>query len=1268
MISQKITKKLSALQQTPIAIIGMSALFAKAKNLQEYWENILGKVNGITEVPKRAWNIEDYYDPDPKAPDKTYAKSGGFIPEIDFDPLEFGLPPDTLEALDSANLLSLVMAKQALEDAGYGEGKEFNRETTGVILGASGLWKSITPLTSRLQYPIWEKALRNSGLSEEQIQQIIEKIKASYVPWSENSFPGMLPNVVAGRITNRLDLGGTNCVVDAACASSLSALKMAVSELIEGRCDMMLTGGFDTDNSILNYMCFSKTPAFSKKDYLNPFDATSDGMIVGEGLGMLVLKRLADAERDGDRIYAVVKGIGTGSDGRYKSIYAPRPEGQVRALRRAYKDAGFSPATLGLMEAHGTGTPAGDLCEFTALNQVLTENQAEKQLIALGSVKSQVGHTKAAAGAASLIKATLALHHKILPPTINVTQPNPKFKIEESAFYLNTETRPWIQKGETPRRAGISSFGFGGTDYHVVIEEYTPSVPQVGDRIHATAQSILLWADTPEELSVKVQTTLEQLQSEDGTQKYNQLGQNQAGDISQTSARVGFVATSLEEAQKLLASALKQLQTQPSSEAWEHPQGIYYRQTGLSLKGKVVALFPGQSSQYTNMGREISFNFPEIQQAYHALDKLMAKDNLPAVSNVVFPPPAFTPEAIEQQSEQLKRTENSQPAIGAFSLGLYKILQKVGFEADFVAGHSFGELTALWAAGVFSDEDYCYLIKARGQAMAIPQGKDDCDGGAMLAVRGDVGKVKQLIVGMTKVEIANYNAPEQVVLSGSKPEIATLEKVLSKQGYSVTLLPVSGAFHTPFVGHASKPFAEALDKVTFHTPQVPVYANMTGNPYPTEATEMREILQAHMLNAVEFVNEIENLYAQGGYCFVEIGPRQILTNLVKQTLGSRPHLAIALNPSRQKDSDVQLRQGVMQLRVMGLSLKALDASPLEFTAQTKKSKGLSIKLNANNYISKKTKANFESALQTEPLVEPTVISLREVANKSTSLPEEVAITPVTVTEQSVSPAQIYNQPDYNLVVLSDEINTMNNSTPNSIAYLFQQFYQHQKEMLQCHEQYVKSQSQSFQAFLQLLGQQQITLPQTLTSPVPPQAVVASEQSVESPQPTPQVVVESPKPTPQVVVESPKPTPQVVVESPKPTPQQSVECVKPTPEPVHISDIATYLQPRHSVPTPEPKPVVTETVPAAGQDSMSKALLEVVSDKTGYPTEMLELEMDLEADLGIDSIKRVEIMATLQESFPELPKLSPEELAEKRTLGQIVQYLQGQMMVTEKKIA
>ncbi|MBD2253239.1 type I polyketide synthase [Nostoc parmelioides] len=1276
MVDQQLKPRKSALQKTPIAIIGLSALFAKSENLQQYWDNILAKINCISEVPETAWSLKDYYDPDPSTPDKTYARAGGFIPEIDFDPLEFGLPPDTLEALDSANLLSLVLAKQALKDAGYGEGKEFNRETTGVILGASGLWKSITPLTARLQYPVWEKVLKNSGLSAEQTEKIIEKMQAAFVPWTENSFPGMLPNVVAGRITNRLDLGGTNCVVDAACASSLSALTMAISELIEGRCDMMLTGGFDTDNSILNYMCFSKTPAFSKKDYLNPFDATSDGMMVGEGLGMLVIKRLADAERDGDRIYAVIKGIGTASDGRYKSIYAPRAEGQVRALRRAYEDAGFSPATLGLMEAHGTGTPAGDFCEFTALNQVLTENQAGKQQIALGSVKSQIGHTKAAAGAASLIKATLALHHKILPPTINVTQPNPKFKIEESPFYINTETRPWIQNGDTPRRAGVSSFGFGGTDYHVVLEEYTPKLPQGGDRIHSTAQSILLWADTPQQLSQKCQATLEQLQSDNGGEQYHQLqNHSKTALIPETSARVGFVATSLEEAQKLLKAALKQLQMQPQAEAWEHPQGIYYRQTGLSLKGKVVALFPGQGSQYLNMGREVSLNFPEIQQAYHALDQLMAQDNLPALSDVAFPIPAFSPETIKQQSQQLQRTENAQPAIGALSLGLYKILQKVGFKPDFVAGHSFGELTALWAAGVFSDEDYCYLIKARGQAMTIPQGSHDCDHGTMLAVSGDVAKIQQLIAGMTKVQIANYNAPEQVVLSGSKPEIAALEKVLSKQGYTVTPLPVSAAFHTPFVRHASQPFAEALNRVTFNTPQIPVYANMTGNAYPAEASAIRQLLEAHLLNAVQFVQEIENLYAQGGYCFVEIGPRQILTNLVKQTLGDRPHVAIALNPNRQKDSDVQLRQGVIQLRVMGLSLNDLDASPRKLPAQKSKSKGLSIKLNATNYISDKTKAAFEFAFKPEPVVQlastpldqvasdaATVVSDSPVQPLEASSNDEVAITPVSVMEESVSLGEIYHQSDYQFIISKDEINTMNNSTHNTVAYLFQQFYQHQKEMLQVHEQYVKTQSQSFQAFLQLLQQQEVMTPQSSTSAIAEQTVVVPAPVVEIPKTPVAPIVEPPKATPAPVVELPKTPVAPVVEPPKATPA-------PVAEPVHISHIANYLEPRYSAPTPQPTLVVTETAsPAAGESYISRALMEVVSDKTGYPTEMLELEMDLEADLGVDSIKRVEIMGTLHESFPQLPKLSPEELAEKRTLGQIVQYLAGQIMVTEKKIA
>ncbi|MEM9905823.1 MAG: beta-ketoacyl synthase N-terminal-like domain-containing protein, partial [Cyanobacteria bacterium P01_D01_bin.44] len=353
------------LKQTPIAIVGMASIFPKAQNLEAFWENIMHEVDCITEVPASRWDVNAYYDPDPRAPDKTYCKRGGFIPDIDFNPMEFGLPPNLLEVTDVSQLLALVVAKQAMEDANCGQSQTFDREHTGVILGAVGRQLS-APLSARLQYPIWENVLKSSGVSAKDTEKIIEKMKLAYVKWEENSFPGMLSNLIAGRIANRFDFGGVNCTLDAACASSLAAFKMAISELVERRCNLMLTGGVDTDNSAFTYLCFSKTPALSRKQQSRPFDAESDGMILGEGIGMVVLKRLEDAERDNDRIYAVIKGIGVSSDGRYKSIYAPRPEGQVKALQRAYQDADISPTSIGLIEAHGTGTMAGDPAEVAA--------------------------------------------------------------------------------------------------------------------------------------------------------------------------------------------------------------------------------------------------------------------------------------------------------------------------------------------------------------------------------------------------------------------------------------------------------------------------------------------------------------------------------------------------------------------------------------------------------------------------------------------------------------------------------------------------------------------------------------------------------------------------------------------------------------------------------------------------------------------------------------------------------------------------------------
>lgn len=1310
------------LQRIPVAIIGMASLFPKSRNLQEYWENIINKTDCITDVPPSCWNVEDYYDTDPKAADKVYSRRGGFLPEVDFDPLEFGLPPDTLEAIDSAQLLSLIVAKAALEDAGYGKSREFNRQTTGVVLGASGLWKMITPLTSRLQYPIWRKVLKSSGLSDDDSEKIIGKIKSAYVPWQENSFPGMLTNVVAGRITNRLDLGGTNCTVDAACASSLSAFKMAVGELIERRCDLMITGGVDTDNSALNYMCFSKTPALSKKDYLSPFDADSDGMMVGEGIGMLVLKRLNDAERDGDRIYAVVKGIGTSSDGRYKSIYAPRPEGQALALRRAYEDAGFSPSTVGLMEAHGTGTPRGDLCEFTALKEVFSENNPKQQHIALGSVKSQIGHTKAGAGAASLIKVALSLHHKILPPTINVTTPNPKFEIEKSPFYINTEVKPWIQGNNTLRRAGVSSFGFGGTNYHVVLEEYD-QVHSCSYRLHAVPRSVFLWEKTPERLLARCEAALTDLTGSDAGHHYQELLLTyKTVEVPLDAARVGFVVESLEEARDLLQTTVKLLQKQTQANSWEHPRGIYYRKQGMPLQGKVVALFPGQGSQYLNMGRKLAVDFPPLHEVYKAMDELFVRDGLTPLSQIVFPVPPFGSCQQATEVEALQSTEHAQPAIGAFSVGLYKILQQGGFKPDFTAGHSFGELTALWAAQVLSDEDYFFLIKARGQAMGIPHEAHPCDAGTMLAVKGDVTEIEKIVQGFTHLSVANFNAPDQVVLSGSKPLITTVRQICSNRGYTVTPLPVSAAFHTAFVSHASEPFAKAIESVTFNSPSVPVYSNTSGEAYPSDPQAIRQILKEHLLKSVHFDQEIENIYAQGGYCFIEIGPRRILTSLVQSILGDRPHLALALNASREKDSDLQLRQTILQLQVAGLPLKNIDPYQLDpIPASTPANKRLTISLNGSNYVSEKTRKTFEAALQDGHQVQipnvgfasttPTPISQGrddvEEGEFAIPLTASVYLKPETNESESLSQALPESESSSQLAVatlakvqahslkpspeavpvlfvenFTSESETMLDpispaSTPPSVSAiekLLTQFCNHQSEILRVHEQYLKSQAECSQAFFHIVQQIQQGGGDRITSaiPLPSEADQRSLSASRITSPEPQRL---PPTIPQTTngngYTSPLALTPLEPEVALPVPNGNGRSngngngIRSIQEPVQEPISKVTPLPTLQLPVPEP---VTQPTAALDDSLVVPPLLSVVSDKTGYPTEMLELEMDLEADLGIDSIKRVEIMGMVQEVIPEMPRLSTEALAELRTLRQIADYLMQQLAGAEKKIA
>jgi acyl transferase domain-containing protein len=469
-------------RQIPLAIIGIGCMFPKAGNVQSYWRNIREGIDAITDVPPTHWKPEDYFDPDKDAPDMTYARRGGFIDPVPFDPLLYGISPNNIEATDTTQLLGLVAARAALLDAGYATGRDsqdgrpFDRDRTSVILGVTGTLELVIPLGARLGHPLWRRALRDAGVDAQTAEEVVKRIAEGYVPWQENSFPGLLGNVTAGRIANRFDLGGTNCVVDAACASSLSAIHMAAMELQAGRCDMAISGGADTFNDIFMYMCFSKTPALSPTGNSRPFHAHGDGTILGEGIGVVVLKRLADAERDRDRVYAVIKGIGASSDGKGNAIYAPSAAGQQKALRDACRTAAVTPRTIELVEAHGTGTRVGDAVEAAALSAVYREDRPLGTWCALGSVKSMIGHTKAAAGAAGLIKIALALHHKVLPPTIKVEQPLEVLQPGTAPVYVNTIKRPWPARPEHPRRAAVSAFGFGGINGHVILEEHPDGI------------------------------------------------------------------------------------------------------------------------------------------------------------------------------------------------------------------------------------------------------------------------------------------------------------------------------------------------------------------------------------------------------------------------------------------------------------------------------------------------------------------------------------------------------------------------------------------------------------------------------------------------------------------------------------------------------------------------------------------------------------------------------------------------------------------------
>lgn len=1199
--------------QTRIAIVGVSALFPGSASAGSFWSNILSGKDLMSDVPPSHWLIEDYYDPDPSARDKTYCKRGAFLSPVGFDALEFGIPPSMLSSTDTSQLLALITARQVLDDAAVGQFSKVARDRISVILGVASGTELLGQMVSRLQRPLWQKGLRDSGFSEEQVQAACDSISDQFVPWRESTFPGLLGNVVAGRIANRLDLGGTNCVVDAACASSLAAVSMAVNELYLGQSDLAIVGGVDTINDILMYMCFSKTPALSASGDCRPFSSKADGTMMGEGMAMLALRRLEDAERDGDAIYAVLEAMGSSSDGKSKSVYAPVSAGQAKALRRTYERAGYGPETVELVEAHGTGTIAGDAAEFGALREVFNATgRSDRQWCALGSVKSQIGHTKAAAGAAGLFKAVMALHHRVLPPTIKVEQPNPELDLENSPFYLNTNARPWIANPRFPRRASVSAFGFGGSNFHAALEEYTGPGARPGRLRSCSAELFLFSGASGAAVAEQCRSVVKALR--DGIPADYLAEQcRKCFDVSQP-ARLSLVAA---DETKMIEQLEKTANRVPKSAGadFDDPAGAFFRQGDAAPK--VAFLFPGQGSQYVGMGTHVANEFDAARQAWdRSIGLTDERGN--SVASVNFPRPVFSDEERERQELLLTSTEWAQPALGIASLGYLNLIAKLEIEAACMAGHSFGELTALHAAGVIDEPGFLRAAWERGQLMKAAAGNP----GAMTAVTASMAQLQEWIgESGSDAVVANANEPRQTVASGSVNSIEALEALLGRKNIGFKRIRVATAFHSPMVAEASATFRSFLGDVEFRPSKIPVYSNTQVIPYSVDRSDCcRDLLAAQISRPVLFVEQIRAMYESGVRVFLEVGPGTTLTNLTQRCLTGLPHEAISLD-RKGMHGVTALYQALARLSAAGVRMNydGLFSEFKEVAAPAKQKPGVTFPISGVNY-GKPYPGLGPGAPPAKPKTTPAV------AAKPTGLPLKVDTPAITVrsTKSSINSFQGTNMTnDNNGLAHSKEGNSwlqvyLEIQRQTAEAHLF-----YQRAMMEGHTAYLRSMEMFFSGL----------------SGVNAPALAANSSLLQLQAPAPAAPAFTAPPLQAYPAPASVPL-RVTVTVPEAPMAPPVQAMPPVPVPAAKA----------------PVPGANFVSPSA--EELKSALLVVVADKTGYPVETLDMNMDMESDLGIDSIKRVEILSAFRSATPNMPEIKAKEMAGLRTLAQIAAFVEA----------
>jgi len=940
-----------------IAIVGVGATLPDAPNAAAFWKNVKDGRYSISEVTPNRWDPALYYDPDHSAPDKTYSKIGGWVREHVWDPMKWRLPipPRVADAMDGSQKWGIACTREALEDYGYPK-RPLNSDRTAVILGNAlgGEKHYFTAL--RVYFPEYARELAGSAsfaalpaaLRRDITHELHDRMCACLPKVTEDSMPGELANCIAGRIANVFNFHGPNYVVDAACASAMAAISSAVEGLVQNDFDVAISGGIDRNMGVSSFVKFSKIGALSATG-TRPYAEGADGFVMGEGAAIFLLRRLADAERDGDKIYAVLRGMGGSSDGKGKGITAPNPIGQKFAIERAWENAGLSPATVGLIEGHGTSTAVGDVVEAQSMIDILSSFHLPLHSVALGSVKSNFGHLKGAAGAAGLLKTAFALRDKVLPPSVHCEHLNPNIDFAHSPLYVNTELKPWTMPACGVRRAALSAFGFGGTNFHAVLEEYVPGrlngngkrsvavgeiPPQVREPmmnvegVSRTSSSSPYKAPLRGALVIGAASAAALIERLRAVEKQAKAGHAPAPTAPAESdlrapERLAIDYVNATELADKTGNALKALAAnQPAVWKALRAQGIF---RGHGPAPKVTFLYTGQGSQYANMLGLLRATEPIVAETFAEADRVMTPLLGKPLSEFIFVDQTDA-NAVAKAEDDLRQTEITQPAVLSIDLALTRLLAAYGIEPDFTMGHSLGEYGALVAAGGLPFVDSLEAVSARGRGMTQVAMDDNGRMAAVFAPLEEVERILKTINGY--VVIANFNSSRQAVVGGASKAVEKAMEAFEKAGYDVAALPVSHAFHTTIVAGASKPLRQVLERLHLESPRLPIVANTSGEFYPTGldvVPKMLDILTQQVASPVQFVKGLRTLYDAGARMFVEVGPKKALQGFAEDVLGGHSDV-VSLFTNHPKVGDiVAFNQALCGLYAAGLGRGTAEA-------------------------------------------------------------------------------------------------------------------------------------------------------------------------------------------------------------------------------------------------------------------------------------------------------------------------------------------------------